>query len=397
MMNILYLAHRIPYPPNKGDKIRSFHQVRYLSSRHAVHLACLIDAAEDLQCVEHLQKYCAYVTAIYRPSVRAKALALIALPTKTPLSVRSFFSRHLRRSIMERLEAGKIDCIFVFSSQMAEYVLDATGIPRIIDFVDVDSEKWRFYSHFHRIPLSWVYHLEANRLAAYEQRVAMVFDRTLFVSDAEAQLFRQNGGEGNISVITNGVDLDYFAPPVVSPASLAAPIIAFSGAMDYYPNIDAVRYFCQEIFPRIRRAIPAVAFHIIGRNPSPQVKALHRPPYVITTGTVPDIRPYLGKARVAVAPFRIARGIPNKVLEAMAMGLPVVGTSISFQGTRATTSDGVRVADDAQAFAGEVIGLLTDATIHSECSLLARRYVERNHRWEEHGRSLEALLQVNGS
>lgn len=392
-MNILYITHRIPYPPNKGEKIRAFHQLRQLAKKHAVHLACLVDDPEDLQHVSVLEQYCASVDVVYRSKVVSLLQATGALLTASPLSVASFYSRKLATKIRLRLQTANIDRIIVFSSAMAAYVRHVSDIPKIMDFVDVDSEKWRLYTDYHSFPLSWVYKVEANRLARYEEEVAREFAYSLFVSQTEAELFAQRIDDRPIGVIPNGVDLEYFIPPAQQQRE-AAPVMVFTGAMDYFPNVDAVGYFCREILPLIRSASPKVRFSIVGRNPTNQVKDLAHLPNVTVSGTVPDIRPYLAEATLAIAPFRIARGIPNKVLEAMAMGLPVIGTTLAFQGIQATTANGIRTADEPQAFAREVLSFLTDAQLQRRCALQARQYVEQQHRWEDCGDRLAQLLDT---
>lgn len=186
--------------------------------------------------------------------------------------------------------------------------------------------------------------------------------------------------------------MDYFAPTPRLPSG--APVIVFVGSMDYFPNIDAVRYFCRHIFPSIKEVLPAVRFYIVGRNPTKAVKELGRQPQITVTGSVPDVRPYLVQAGVAVAPFRIARGIQNKNLEAMAMGVPVVGTSTAFEGMAATELDGVRITDGPEQFAQEVLALLNDPKRRRQCSLRARCYVQRNHKWEDQGARLAHLLRT---
>jgi sugar transferase (PEP-CTERM/EpsH1 system associated) len=275
---------------------------------------------------------------------------------------------------------------------MAWYVQDVPDIPRVMDFVDVDSEKWRLYADYHPFPISWLYRLEANRLARYEKRLARIYDYSLFVSEPEANLFKRLSNEGLTSVIPNGVDLDYYATNGNHLSPPNQPVIVFTGSMDYFPNVDAVRYFCKEIFPLIQDALPAAQFLIVGRNPTHQVKQLGCQRNVLVTGSVADVRPYLAKATLAVAPFRIARGVQNKILEAMAMKLPIVGTSLAFQGIQATSADGVRITDDPKGFAGEVTNLLKDHDLCLRCSLEARNYVERHHRWQDHGTRLESLL-----
>ncbi len=422
-MNILYLAHRIPYPPNKGDKIRSFHQIEYLSKRHTVHLACMIDDPEDLQHIKTLEKYCASVEAVYRNQNVSKFLSLSGFFVQKPLSVSSFYSKELRTKIEKKLQSAKIDQTIVFSSVMAEYVRHIDEIPKIMDFVDVDSDKWQLYAGAYHFPMSWVYRLEAKRLALYEEEIARTFDHSIFVTEKEAELFKRRVNDRPISVIPNGVDLEYFSPescqgsyistrhsilrcdvPVLSPQSSvlqskssnlrpSSPIIVFTGAMDYFPNVDAVLYFSKEIFPLMRKQIPKIQFTIVGRKPTRDVRELGSQRNVVVTGSVDDIRPYLSQAEVAVAPFRISRGIPNKILEAMAMGLPVVGTSTAFQGIQAKETDGIRIGDDPDKFAMELCRLLQDSELRCQCSADARRYVERCHRWEVHGAQLESIMQ----
>src|SRR5215475_12187119 len=208
-MNILYICHRLPYPPNKGEKIRAFYQLRYLATRHTIHLACLVDEAEDLQYVGALQQYCASIDMVYRPKIAAKLLALRALCTDQPLSVASFYSSALARKIRQRLAVEQIDRIVVFSSAMTVYVQQISGIPKIMDFVDADSEKWRLFADYHPWMLSWIYRLEAHRLARHEVEVARTFDHTIFVTDREAHILQEHVPERPISVIPNGVDLEY--------------------------------------------------------------------------------------------------------------------------------------------------------------------------------------------
>jgi sugar transferase (PEP-CTERM/EpsH1 system associated) len=352
----------------------------------------LIDEKEDLKYIKALEKYCVSIDVAYRGKTSARVLSLLALFSNNPLSIVPFYSRRLAKKIAYRLRTEKVDKILVFSSAMAEYVRNIAGIPKIMDFVDVDSEKWRLYTDYHSFPLSWIYRLEAKRLARYEEEVAKAFDHTLVVSKREAELFQRRFNGRPISVIPNGVDLDYFAPNSRHTFYTSPPTLVFTGAMDYFPNIDAVQYFCQTIFPRVRKARPEVQFLIVGRNPTRLVKALGRHPNVTITGPVSDVRPSLSQAQIAVAPLRIARGIQNKILEAMAMGLPVVGTSQAFQGLQVSTKDGIRIVDAPEEFAQEVLTLLADHALRRQCSLQARYYVQHHHQWQDHGAYLESLL-----
>jgi sugar transferase (PEP-CTERM/EpsH1 system associated) len=392
-MNILYICHRIPYPPDKGDKIRSYHQVVELSRRHRVHVACLVDAREDFVHVEALRKKCASVDAAPRGALGSAIRAALALLTGESLSVAAFRSSALRRAIEKRTERDRPDAVVVFSSAMAPYASGWNGTPRVLDLVDVDSEKWRDMAAHASFPLSWIYRIEAGRLAREEARYAARFDRAILVSDLEAALFRERGGEGSIQVLVSGVDLDYYTPrPPRGPEEGGCRIV-FVGVMDYWPNVDAVATFCDHVLPRIAEVIPDATFTIVGRNPVRRVRDLARRPGVTVTGTVPDVRPHLADATVAVAPFRVARGVQNKVLEAMASGVPVVSTRLGVQGVRLGPEDGVIVADDPGDQAREIVTLAQDRATWTRRSAEGRRFVERFHRWDDHGAALNRLLE----
>jgi sugar transferase (PEP-CTERM/EpsH1 system associated) len=312
--------------------------------------------------------------------------------TGLPLSVEAFYSKKLQDAVDRLLAKEKIDCIFTFSSTMAEYVARVTDIPRVMDFVDMDSEKWRLYASFHTAPRSVLYKLESRRLSAYERQIGQTFDHSIVISEEEAITLRRGVTSRPISVIPNGVDLNYFQSHVSAKPGSDQPLIVFSGAMDYFPNIDAVDYFCAHIFPRITQRVPHARLCIVGRSPDARVRALSKLRNVEVTGTVPDVRPFLSHAHVAVAPLRIARGIQNKILEAMAMRLPVVGTSCAFQGILANSGDGIRIADTPDEFAQAVTTFLLDQKEQHMCSAKARAYVERHHHWETHLEKLASIL-----
>lgn len=390
-MKILYLAHRLPYPPNKGEKIRTFHQIQYLSKRHTVDLCTFVDDPADLTYVPALRNHCASVEFVYRSQAPTFFLSAAAFLRRRPLSVSLFYRRALEEKVRKRSTTQKFDCVFVSSSSMAQYACILPKIPKIIDFIDVDSEKWRLYRKHHTFPVSMIYKLEEERLARYEEKIAYTFDHSILISEEERCVFQKRVTGRPVSVVSNGVDLEYFSP---RESDDSQPAIVFTGAMDYFPNVDAVQYFCREVFPLVRRSAPEACFYIVGRNPNREVRALQRCPNVIVTGTVPDVRPYLARATVSVAPLRIARGVQNKVLESMAMGIPVIGTGESFKGIAATEADGVRIAIDAYSFAKHILRLLrSGVTFRSQLGRQARLYVERHHRWEIQGAQLERLLE----
>jgi sugar transferase (PEP-CTERM/EpsH1 system associated) len=393
-VNILYLAHRIPYPPNKGEKIRTFHQIQQLARRHPIHLCSFVDDPKDLAGASKLREHCASVEVVYRGQARTFLLAAAAFLKRSPLSVSLFYRKALAEKVAQKAATERFDCIIVSSSSMAQYACLVPNVPKIVDFIDMDSEKWGLYAEHRMSPLSLIYRLEAERLAKYEEEMAHVFDHSIVISEEERRVFQKRVRDRAVAVISNGVDLEYFSPRGNVATKISQSIIVFTGVMDYFPNVDAVTYFSREIFPLVRAVLPSAEFYIVGRNPTREVRQLGKQSNVIVTGTVPDVRPYFAQARVSVAPFRLARGVQNKILEAMAMGIPVVGTAEAFKGIAATERDGVRIADDPSSFAQQVTTFLQgDASLRREAGLQARRYVERCHRWEDQGAKLERLIE----
>ena len=350
-----------------------------------------MDAPEDRGYAEDLRRYCVSVDAVDQPPWASRAWALRALLTGRSLSAAAFWSSELRRRVASRLGEGRPDAALVFSGAMAPYLSLLGPMPAVLDLVDVDSDKWDQYADGSRGPLSWIYRTEAARLSRLEVETATRLGRAVFVSNVEAELFRGRAPACDCVVIPNGVDLDYFhsEPGDIAPSE---PRIVFVGMMDYLPNADAVGYFCSSVLPLVQREIPEARFDIVGRNPTRAVARLARLPGVRVTGSVPDVRPYVRAAALAVAPFRVARGLQNKVLEAMALRRPVVGTAVGFQGTVATPDDGIRIADDPARMAADIVQLLRGRDLRSDAGERARAYVERNHRWEVHGHRLESLL-----
>ncbi len=392
-MRILYLCHRIPYPPDKGEKIRAYHQIAHLARRHELHLVSFGEDRLDPAHVTALRGICATVAVVQRSRAAFPFAALRALASGRSLSVAAYESGALGAAVASRCASSPPDVVLVYTAVMAPYA-ERLPAPRLIDFVDVDSEKWRLYGEWMRPPMSLVYAWEAKRVAAFEERVARTFEASVLISEAEARLLAARVPGLRVSVVSNGVDLDYFRPATYTggTADDIRPRAVFVGMMDYFPNCDAASYFAREVLPRVRATVPDFEFDIVGRNPTPAVRALAGRPGVTVTGGVPDVRPHLARASLAIAPFRIARGIQNKVLEAMASGLPVVGTSLAFQGIPAGESDGVRIADDPAELARLVAEVSRDRSLQAERGAAARAYVERNHRWEDAGTALEGVL-----
>ena len=393
---LLYLTHRIPYPPNKGDKVRSFNILRQLSRTHRVWLGTFVDHRDDLQHVATLKQWCEQVCAIpIEPRIRRIA-SLRGLLRGEALSLPYYSSPRLAEWVARTIGEHDIRAAVAFSGPMAQY-LDMPGLQRrVIDFCDVDSAKWAQYAPEHRWPMSWLYRREGERLLAFERQAAAQVDASLFVTEAEAELFRHAAPEAAscVGVMQNGVDADFFSPANAgkSPYPPGGPVIVFSGAMDYWPNVDAVTWFATELLPRIRQTVPDACFWIVGMNPAPAVQALAGEG-VAVTGTVPDVRPYIAHADVVVAPLRIARGIQNKVLEAMAMARPVVVSADSATGLAARPGHDFEIARDGDDTVRHVLALLADSARRSTMGAAARACVVEHYSWQAHLAQLDALLR----
>ena len=401
MRDLLFLCHRIPYPPNKGDKIRAWNMLRHLARSHRVHLGCLADDPDDLRHLPMLRGLCASIMCPRIDPRRQRLRALTRLRPGRPLTLDYFHHAGLQEWVLQTLGRAPLACLFVFSSAMAQYVLHddasrerrARG-PAILDMVDVDSEKWTSYADRSGLPMRLVWAREGRTLLAYERRIAAWFDHTLFVSEDECRRFVELAPESRERAgwVENGVDLAYFsaAQGGADPYRGARRAIVFTGTMDYRPNVDAAEFFARAVMPLLRARHPDAAFHIVGANPTAAVRALGALPGVHVAGPVPDMRPYLAHAAMAVAPLRIARGIQNKVLEAMAMARPVLVSPQALEGLRAQPGRDLLVADEPAAMA-ERAGEILDGA-HGGLGTAARAAVERSYPWDVTLRGLDRLL-----
>ncbi|CDG83271.1 TIGR03087 family PEP-CTERM/XrtA system glycosyltransferase [Janthinobacterium agaricidamnosum] len=402
MADLLYLVHRIPYPPNKGDKIRSWHVLKYLAVHFRVHLGCFIDDADDAHHIDTVKALCASTCFIRQYPMLARVRSVSGLLTEQPMSLPYYRNAGLQRWVDALLHTGQLRQALVFSGPMAQYLDTGPGhvLQRVIDFVDVDSEKWDQYAATKAWPLSLLYAREAHYLRNYERHIAQQFNASTFVSSAEAALFRQRApmARRKTGYFNNGVDAAYFAPPADTGAACDNPypagrrVLVFTGAMDYWPNAEAVGWFVQRVWPALRLRFPELLFYIAGSRPARQVRALADTPGVAVTGFVADIRPYLAHAALVVAPLRIARGVQNKVLEAMAMQKTVLATPQALQGINA--QDGVEVASasDEHEFVQQASRLLTE---NIDLGPAARLRILQDYSWDKNLQRLGALLGIH--
>lgn len=406
--SLLFLTQRLPYPPNKGDKLRSFAVLRSLAENWDVHLGCFIDDRDDWRHRETVKAYCADLCCVGLDKRWAKLRSLRGFAAGTSLSEPYFHDADLARWVGGVLRDVRPAAAFLYSSVMAQYLPPFAGGPSpggrpprvVMDFVDVDSDKWSQYSRAQAWPMSWIYARESRRLLTYDRAVAARVDAGVFVSSAEADLFRRLAPEvaDKVHAISNGIDLDYFTadPSAPNPFPPDSRPIVFTGAMDYWPNIDAVTWFAESMLPAVQAIIPKAVFYVVGVNPTPTVVKLGERPGVTVTGRVPDIRPYLTHAEVAVAPLRVARGIQNKVLEGMAMAKIVVATPQGLEGLTAVPGRDLLTAETPHDFIRATIRALTDGTLAggtlARVGDAARRRVEADYRWDDKLTAYRALL-----
>lgn len=393
-MNILYLCHRFPFPPKRGGKIRPFNMIRHLqASGHRVTVCSLArseaEAEEGRGIAPHCQAF--HMGMVREPLQWARMIA--RLPLATPSSMGYFYSAELARKVSALLTREHFDLIFVHCSSVAQYVEHVQGIPKILDFGDMDSHKWLEYAHYKPFPLSLGYTLEGRKMLWAEKRLARRFDLCTATTRAEWQTLESYCTAVATDWFPNGVDAEFFCPDAQAPGAYDADTLSFIGRMDYYPNQECMARFCKEVWPLLQARRPGVKLLIVGADPSPEMRALGQLPGVTVTGSVPDVRPYIRGSALMVAPLAIARGTQNKILEAMAMGVPVVTSSAAAGGVDALAEQHLLVADGAQATAQAVLRILDDRAERARLAQAGRARMLSHHAWPSSMRRLDAIIE----
>lgn len=394
---ILFLCHRIPFPPDRGDKIRSYHLLKALAEHAPVHVGTFADDDRDASFAADLAGMSASQCVLPRSNNRVAA-GLRGLIRRQPMLVALYDDARLHRWVEETLAIRPISAIVAYSVQMAHFVPPLSPLTRfLMDFVDFDSAKYAAYGAHQGGLMGWVNRREGRLLFEFEKAVARHADMATFVSEAEARLFQQQSGlmEEHISWYDNGVDYCFFDPEAdFAPVDKdAGPLLVFTGQMDYRPNIEAVESFAQNAFPAIRAVHPKARFAIVGRNPAPAVQALATQPGIIVTGGVPDVRGWLAAADIVVAPLRIARGIQNKVLEAMAMARPVVASAQAAEGIDARHDEHLMIAQKPEDESSLILALLATPERTTKLGEAARARVIDRYDWKATLASLPTLLR----
>jgi len=387
--NILFVTQRVPFPPDKGDKIRTFHQLDYLASRHHVYCACFVDSPTDWKHVETLRQWCRDVAAIRWTRRRGALRGVRGLIGGSSMTGAAYQDLEMTRRIRTWCGDVDFDVATAFSSSMAPYALAAEAPRRVLDLCDVDSMKWLQYAERARGPAAAIYRREGRSLRQFEIQCLSRFDATIVISSRERAILDQPGTHPRLHVLTNGVEI-----PTAQFARAAdcGPTVGFVGVMDYPPNIDGVTWFVESIWPRVRRAIPDANFIIVGRNPTQRVQRLDKANGVRVIGAVSDVQPFLAEMRVAVAPLQVARGLQNKVLEALAMGRPVVATSEVAAGLPVLTTDKIIIEDKAESFANRVLAVLQSDSLCEHLARAGQSAASSQHLWPAILREYERIL-----
>lgn len=377
MKRLLFIAHRMPFPPDKGERVRAFNQIKALSSHFDLTLATLAHNSQDVQSAQALHAYCGKV--LFTSMDRRVGLARGCWNLLTTRSVTEgfFHSPALHQLVAEETRRHPFDLAMGYSSGMLPYLRTSRCPAQIMDLVDVDSAKWASYAQSSRSILRPLYRQEARRVRQLEQQAIRSCQAVLLVSHNEAQSLGED--QGRITVIGNGVDVEYFSP-AHSP-SAKTPCLVFTGSMDYRPNVQGVCWFAHTVWPALRQAHPDLNLTVVGRNPAPAVRGLEGMPGITVTGAVPDVRPFLHSQSIAVVPLQIARGIQNKVLEAMAMARPVVASPQALTGLSVSVGSEVLQAHEVGSWLKIIPSLLADPERMRTLGQAARRRVESDYTW----------------
>lgn len=386
-MKILFLSQRVPYPPNRGDKITTWRLIERMQRSHQVRIVAFAESEADERAAEELSAK-GFEIATFRP--RGRLASLPHLMGNTPMTLVVYGSRAMQRQVDEWVR--DTDVAYAYSSSMGAFFL-RHELPRVMHFAELDSDKWRQYAEKKRFPVRWVYRREFTTLRLFERKLAHAVDENVFCTPLEEAIFQREIPGAHSCVMRNGVDLASYQP---APDEAEPGHLVFVGVMNYYPNVEGCTWFCDEILPRLQERVPGTRLSIVGSHPTPEVQRLAEREGVEVTGFVDDPKDWLRRASVSVAPLRIARGIQNKVLEALAMGLPVVGTTSATQGVEGEPGRDFLVEDTAEGQVEAIAGLLADEARAKALGARGRAFVEERYDWEVCLQPLDAILERLG-
>ena len=389
-MKILYVCHRFPFPPKRGGKIRPFNMIRHLAqSGHEVTVCSLARSAEEAKEAQGIGQHCASFEMGHVKEPVQVARMIVRLPIITPSSMGYFYSTELNGRIQKLLKSQSWDLIFVHCSSVAQYVENVTDVPKILDFGDMDSQKWIEYANYKPFPLSLGYRFEGAKMLAAEKRLTNHFDLCTATTRAEWETLNSYGQKVDTDWFPNGVDADFFCPTT---DAYDPQTISFIGRMDYYPNQECMTRFCEQTWPLLKLRKPNLKLLIVGADPSPEMIKLGQLPGVTVTGSVPDVRPYIRGSALMVAPLNIARGTQNKILEAMAMGVPVVTSAIAAGGVDAESVTHFLVADSPQDYAHAILSIIDSPSERERLAVSGRARMLSHHAWPKSMQRLDTVI-----
>jgi polysaccharide biosynthesis protein PslH len=379
MRRLLFISHRVPYPPDKGERVRAFHEITALAEHFRVTLAALAHSDGDVAAAMEMGRWCEKVLTGRAGGRLGFVRGALSAVTGRSVTEGFFRNRRLMDTLREEASKDPFDIVFGYSSSTLPYVLAVPTKARVMDLVDVDSAKWEAYAQTARGPKRWLYAREARGVRALERMAVERCDAIFLVSEAETQTLEIRNEK--VAAVGNGVDTEFFKP-MDRPAG--PPALVFTGTMDYHPNIEGVCWFAREVWPGLRRQVPELTFTVVGRDPTPEVRHLADLPGIRVTGTVADVRPFLSSAAVAIVPLRTARGIQNKILEAMAMGRAVVASPPAIEGLDVAVGKEILRADSPDEWHATILGLLSDPGRRESIGRAARERAVTSYSWASH-------------
>jgi len=393
-MKILYICHRFPFPPKRGGKIRPFNMIKHLAQQHEVHVCSLARSPAEADEGKGLREHCAHTECVVVTEPWQTLRMIARLPLPTPSSMGYFYSPELKARINALHAEHHYDLIFVHCSSVAQYVADISDAVKVLDYGDMDSQKWLEYAHYKPFPLNLGYWWEGKKMARAERRLASKFDLCTATTRMELGTLRELAPGIASDWFPNGVDHDFFAPEGdrAHAENYDADTISFIGRMDYYPNQECMLRFCKEVLPTIQAQRASAKLVIVGADPTPEIRALGKLPGVTVTGSVPDVRPFVRRSALMVAPLAIARGTQNKILEALAMGVPVITSSLAADGVDCVAGEHLLVADSSDAIASSALGLMQNPSERQRLSVAGRARMLSHHHWPQSMQRLDGIL-----
>ena len=390
-LDIVVVAPRFPFPLDRGDRLTVYNLLKFFSQRHKVSLVCFLEADQDPGWVSKLEPFCERVVTVPLSKTRVYANSLTGALGSVPLQVRYYADPAMTKAVNDLVATQKPDLLYAHTIRMGQYVEPFHNLPRVLAMqISMTLNYRRLAERAKNLLRKNLYTLEYRKLRAFEGRYARKFDKVLLISPHDLRAIERDAPQDNVFFSPHGVDYDFFAP---DPAAKKVPnSLVFTGNMGYTPNVDAARFFYEQIFPSVREQVPDVTWTVVGTNPAPEVAALAADAAVTVTGRVPDLRDHLNRAQVAIDPLRVGAGLQNKVLEGMSTGLPMVITSVANEGIQAPHPDTLLIADEPNMFAQRVVELLQDADKRRRMGEAARAFIIEYWSWEKHFEDLETVL-----